>query len=72
MDGIPLVLPLLVHLFLFTVLIVCFEWKKYCQMRSADVPYFSRKERLFYCLKPLNLRHTADNLLLCAAVCSAP
>lgn len=50
----------------------CFEWKKYCQMRSADVPYFSRKERLFYCLKPLNLRCTADNLLLCAAVCSAP
>lgn len=32
--------------FLFTVLVVCFEWKKYCQIHPADVLYFSRKKTL--------------------------
>lgn len=34
------VLPLVVHLF---CLQSCFMWKKYCQMHSADLLYFSRK-----------------------------
>lgn len=48
------VLPLAVHLFLFTVLVVCFEWKKYCQIHSAHILYFSWNEKpLFYCLNTL-------------------
>lgn len=38
--------------FLFTVVVVCFEWKKYCQIHSAEKLYFSWQENfLFFCLK---------------------
>lgn len=35
------VLPLVIHMF---SLQSCFEWKKYCQIHSTDVLYFSREE----------------------------
>lgn len=39
-----------IFFFCFVYNLGCFEWKKYCQMHSADVLYFKRKP-LFYGLK---------------------
>lgn len=44
----------------------CFEWKKYCQIHSTHILYFSWKEN--HCVKYLKRQNTAENLLLCCCL----